>query len=571
LEWDEPQLRSVLLHELGHLRRGDVAVQWVIQIVCALHWFNPLVWFAAWRLHVERERACDDLVLASGVRASEYAAHLLHVATKLSPVTWTGAGALAMARPSRLEGRLLAVLNHQLDRRRVTGALTMAALGLGLLVLIPTAMLKARAQNEPPPPTGAPPSLKTAETVAPIPTTKRGTADEKRDPPTDEVSRSVTKVTGTVTLEMPDDQSLLLEGKRVSMTSLRNEIELLQRTSPDLNVILRPAVGVKFEKIARILDTLKDARVSSLSFAGDKERAEQTARIRFRQAEQEFERISKLRQQGLVSQVDLDEAQNKVDLLRADGQQATVAEVQLRQAEAKLQRLAKLRSQALVSEEQFEQARAEVELLRATAAERSAEQARADSRNRDVARAEVDVAVADLQITQANLRRIAELVQQKQAAQSQLDVAKAEVVKAEAKLRLAESQFRKFNPPKEEAIEQPRPNRLKTERLAQLLNDEIKVAEGQAKLAREQREAGTATLENYLQAELEVLSLKRQRAGLLGDSAQVKELISQQLQALEDLERRFREQPLSGAANKADELKLRRQILSLQRQQAELE
>jgi beta-lactamase regulating signal transducer with metallopeptidase domain len=142
-EWNEEQLRSVLLHELAHIKRRDALVQWLTQIACALHWFNPLVWLAAWRLHAERERACDDLVLASGVRPSAYAEHLLHVATRLSPARWTAACGLAMARKSSLEGRLLAVLSEKLNRRGLTRALTAAALLLAAAVAIPIAMLRA--------------------------------------------------------------------------------------------------------------------------------------------------------------------------------------------------------------------------------------------------------------------------------------------------------------------------------------------------------------------------------------------------------------------------------------------
>lgn len=151
-DWDSAQLRSVLLHELAHIKRLDAIAQLVAQCACAVHWFNPLVWFAAWRLHVERERACDDLVLGSGVRPSAYASHLLHVATKLSPADWTSACGLAMAGRSSLEGRLHAILTERLDRRRVSATFAVLTLLVAVTVAIPVAMLQA-AQNDAPPAT----------------------------------------------------------------------------------------------------------------------------------------------------------------------------------------------------------------------------------------------------------------------------------------------------------------------------------------------------------------------------------------------------------------------------------
>src|SRR5262249_4373837 len=110
--WSAELLRSVLLHELAHIKRRDTTTRLLVQVACALHWFNPLVWFAAWRQGVECERACDDLVLASGVRPSAYAGHLLDVVTGLPPAPWTQACGLAVARKSSLEGRLVAVLSE---------------------------------------------------------------------------------------------------------------------------------------------------------------------------------------------------------------------------------------------------------------------------------------------------------------------------------------------------------------------------------------------------------------------------------------------------------------------------
>ena len=142
-QWSGEQLRSVLLHELAHIKRRDTVAQLLAQVACALHWFNPLVWFAAWRLGVERERACDDLVLASGVRASAYAGHLLDVVTGLSSAQWTPSCGLAMARKSSLEGRLIAVLSENPNRRGVSVALAAFALAVGIGIAVPIAMLRA--------------------------------------------------------------------------------------------------------------------------------------------------------------------------------------------------------------------------------------------------------------------------------------------------------------------------------------------------------------------------------------------------------------------------------------------
>lgn len=57
------QFRMVLLHELIHVRRWDVLQNWVLTIVTAVHWFNPLVWWGMNRLRDDRELLCDALIL----------------------------------------------------------------------------------------------------------------------------------------------------------------------------------------------------------------------------------------------------------------------------------------------------------------------------------------------------------------------------------------------------------------------------------------------------------------------------------------------------------------------------
>lgn len=151
LDWPEPHRRIVLRHELAHIARGDSFTQLVAGFVCALYWFHPLVWIAERRLRAECERACDDSVVSLGTPAAEYAAHLLEVARSARAFGAAGFLSVAMARPSQLEGRLLAVLNE--SRRRVSlsrGARPAAAL-LAALILIPLAAFRAVPKLDPPP------------------------------------------------------------------------------------------------------------------------------------------------------------------------------------------------------------------------------------------------------------------------------------------------------------------------------------------------------------------------------------------------------------------------------------
>jgi beta-lactamase regulating signal transducer with metallopeptidase domain len=144
--WTYEQRLEVLLHEFAHIKRRDCITQLSAQLVCILHWFNPLPWIAARQMRTERERACDDHVIMAGVKPSTYASHLLSIACRLRGEEHALRAGLAMARRSRIFDRLDAVLGSR--RRRVAPGRLATALAAALIfaALSPLAALEPIAE-----------------------------------------------------------------------------------------------------------------------------------------------------------------------------------------------------------------------------------------------------------------------------------------------------------------------------------------------------------------------------------------------------------------------------------------
>ncbi len=147
--WSLDRRRVVLLHELGHLKRSDWSILVLGRVVTSLFWFHPGVLYLEHTARRECERACDDLVVESGTRPSDYAAHLLSIARRLPDLPDRTEAALALFRRSHLESRLRSILNPLLRRsapsRRML-ALTIAAL---VVVVLPISAVRLAPREVP--------------------------------------------------------------------------------------------------------------------------------------------------------------------------------------------------------------------------------------------------------------------------------------------------------------------------------------------------------------------------------------------------------------------------------------
>jgi len=137
-DWSPERRRLVLLHEIAHVARRDCLALVVTALATAVYWFNPLVWLVASRMRREGERACDDLVLAAGARASDYAGELLAIMRSIRFAGEETLSALALTEGSDLEGRLRAILEPSRRRRAPSRG---AARGAVLLAVSLTSVL----------------------------------------------------------------------------------------------------------------------------------------------------------------------------------------------------------------------------------------------------------------------------------------------------------------------------------------------------------------------------------------------------------------------------------------------
>jgi beta-lactamase regulating signal transducer with metallopeptidase domain len=137
--WPNDRLDAILHHELAHVRRRDVGIQFLAQLACCLYWINPLCWVLERRLFIERERACDDIALLKNVDAADYASHLMEVMEEMGNqrnVMWVTA---AMAEGTDFKDRILSVLDPGARRGSPRLLYTGMVIVFTLVLLLPIA------------------------------------------------------------------------------------------------------------------------------------------------------------------------------------------------------------------------------------------------------------------------------------------------------------------------------------------------------------------------------------------------------------------------------------------------
>lgn len=130
------QIEAVLTHEAGHVRRRDNLTAALHMLVEAVFWFHPLVWWIGARLIDERERACDELVVAAGHDRETYAEGILDVCEHFAATPLRCAAGIS---GSDLKRRITQIMRYKgmtslkLAKKALLGVAAVAVLATPLL------------------------------------------------------------------------------------------------------------------------------------------------------------------------------------------------------------------------------------------------------------------------------------------------------------------------------------------------------------------------------------------------------------------------------------------------------
>ena len=130
------ELRHIFLHELAHIKRHDILTGWLTLGLQVLHWFNPLVWLAFYRLRADRELACDALALScAGTDEKEaYGLTIVKLLEGFGQPAWKPSLAGILERKQQMKERIRMIAGYHKTNRGLALAVVLLA-GLALVTL----------------------------------------------------------------------------------------------------------------------------------------------------------------------------------------------------------------------------------------------------------------------------------------------------------------------------------------------------------------------------------------------------------------------------------------------------
>jgi beta-lactamase regulating signal transducer with metallopeptidase domain/protocatechuate 3,4-dioxygenase beta subunit len=162
---ETPHLRSVLLHELAHIKRGDLWINLLQTLLQIVYLYHPLLWLANARIRAIREQAVDEAVLAAlGADAEEYPRTLLSISKLAFGTPSLSLRLLGVVESKRaLTARIRFMVSRPFPKNARLGLLGLAAVAVIAVALLP--MARGREGRTPTPAPGKPADVPAAVSV----------------------------------------------------------------------------------------------------------------------------------------------------------------------------------------------------------------------------------------------------------------------------------------------------------------------------------------------------------------------------------------------------------------------
>ena len=129
------ELTFIFMHELGHLKRHDIGMSWIITFLQVFHWFNPFVWLAFYQMRIDQESACDASVL-SRIRhnqSKDYAGTIVGFLEKFCQNSQLPAMAGIIENKSQMKRRIAMIVKYRKSTKKITAAAIVMLLVTGFV------------------------------------------------------------------------------------------------------------------------------------------------------------------------------------------------------------------------------------------------------------------------------------------------------------------------------------------------------------------------------------------------------------------------------------------------------
>jgi len=141
------RLRAVLIHELAHIKRGDLWINTAQTLLQVIYFYNPLLWLANAVVRRVREQAVDEMVLVTlGREAKGYSNTLIDIAEMAFAKPNLSLRLIGVVESRRaLQGRIKHMINRPVPKNAKTGILGTAIVLLTAAVFLPMSRAEKQA------------------------------------------------------------------------------------------------------------------------------------------------------------------------------------------------------------------------------------------------------------------------------------------------------------------------------------------------------------------------------------------------------------------------------------------